>query len=162
MGYTTTFVGSFSLDKTLHPVHLAYLKRFSETRRVKRNADKASKLPDDVRISAELPIGPEGAYFVGSENQFGDDNDDSIVDHNSPPKEQPCLWCQWIPSEDGNSIVWNGGEKFYDYEDWIEYICSNFLQRWGYTLNGRVEWQGECEDDKGVLTIVDNVLTVED
>lgn len=162
MGYTTTFEGHFTLNKPLHPVHLAYLKRFAATRRMKRNADLAEKMVDDVRIAAELPIGAEGAYFVGSPDAHGQNKDESVVDYNQPPKGQPGLWCQWIPSDDGEQILWDGGEKFYEYESWIDYICTHFLEKWGYVLNGSVEWQGENPDDKGTLIVTDNEVSVQE
>ncbi len=154
MGYSTSFTGQFNLDKPLSPEHLAYLLAFSETRRVCRNADVAESLPDELRAAAELPIGNDGAYFVGK--NANDTRDESITDYNSPPRGQPGLWCNWIPTDDGENIVWNGMEKFYDYEEWLAYLCTNFFARWGYKLNGRVEWQGDDPDDKGVLVVEDN------
>lgn len=71
----------------------------------------------------------------------------------------PSFWCQWMPSEDGNSIEWDGGEKFYEYTAWLKYIIDHFLEPKGYVLNGKVKWQGEEMDDRGELTVVDNVVT---
>jgi hypothetical protein len=45
-------------------------------------------------------------------------HDLSIIDHNYPPENQPGLWCQWIPNEDGTAICWDGGEKFYNSIEW--------------------------------------------
>lgn len=160
MGYTTDFTGSFSLNKPLSAEHNHYLTLFGQTRRMKRNQSRASKLPDLVRNGAKLPIGNEGAYFVGGAGDYGQDADDSVVDFNTPPLGQPSLWNQWVPSEDGKSIMWNGGEKFYEYTHWIVYITEHFLKPWGYVLNGDVEWIGEDSDDRGMLSIKDNVLKI--
>ena len=27
----------------------------------------------------------------------------------------PGIWCQWVPTDDGKGIEWDGGEKFYNY-----------------------------------------------
>lgn len=182
MGYTTDFNGEFTLDRALASEHLAYLKAFNETRRMKRDAAKAEKLPDPVRVAAGLPIGDEGGYFVGGGGEFGQGDDESVVDHNTAPGQrgygdgdfqarydtnqrrigegrcQPGLWCQWVPSEDGTMIVWDEGEKFYEYVAWLKYIVEHFLKPWGYVLNGRMTWQGEEPDDSGVIRVTDNVV----
>jgi len=75
----------------MKPEHVAYLKQFSDTRRMKRDPKKAEKRRDPIRIAAGLPIGPDGAYFVGGEGLGGQDLDKSVVDGNKPPKGQPGL-----------------------------------------------------------------------
>lgn len=67
MGYTTEFRGEFKLNKPLARKHRAYLVRFGETRRTKRDARRTSRRPDPVREAAGLPVGPDGAYFVGGD-----------------------------------------------------------------------------------------------
>lgn len=73
---------------------------------------------------------------------------------------QLSYYCQWVPTQDGKSIVWDGEEKFYAYEGWIKFLVVSFLEPWGYRLNGTVEWCGEDADDRGQLVMVDNRLTV--
>lgn len=159
MGYTTEFTGEFKLDRQLEPQHLAYLKAFNRTRRMKRDEKKVEKLPDEVRLNAGLPIGEQGGYYVGSTGHRGQDfGNTSILDHNAPPAEQPGLWCQWEPGEDGQSIRWDEGEKFYDYVEWLEYIIEHFLAPWDYKLNGSVSWQGEDDTDIGVIKVTDNTV----
>ena len=159
MGYTTDFNGEFGLNKPLSPEHKAFLNKFNETRRMQRKQTVASKMEDPIRIAAGLPIGKEGAYFVGAKGFCGQDTDDSVVNSNTPPSGQPSLWCQWVPNENGTAIEWDGGEKFYEYVDWIEYLISNFLAPWGYVLYGEVEWFGEDRDDRGMIIIEDNVVS---
>lgn len=144
----------------LEEKHVKYLKAFSESRRMRRNSLIAEKLRDPKRISVGLPIGKEGEYFVGGRGFFGQDDDDSVVDHNKPPITQPGLWCQWVPSEDGTSIQWDGGEKFYKYVEWLKYLIKNFLSPWGYELNGRVEWEGEERSDTGAIFVDGNIVMV--
>ena len=179
MGYTTDFYGHFTLDKPLTPEHAAYLKAFNETRRMKRDASKTSKLPDTRREAVKLPIGNDAEYYVGSvddgnhgqgKEMFGA-RDADIVDFNSPPSGQPGLWCGWTvadaegdsisdrdanPTRPAQSIVWDGGEKFYEYVKWLEYLIEHFLKPWGYKLNGDVTWQGEESDDRGMIRVTDN------
>jgi hypothetical protein len=140
----------------LRPEHAAYLRKFNETRRMKRSVAKAKLLPDPVREAAGLPLGKEAGYFVGGLGFAGQDNDDSVRDANRPPHGQPGLWCQWTASKDGTAIVWDGGEKFYSYIEWLEYLIEHFLGPWGYVLNGRVDWQGEEDADRGTILVRDN------
>jgi hypothetical protein len=156
MGYTTDFVGSIEVSPALTDEHKEFIDTFAATRRMKRNPDLAEKLSDKIRENAKLPIGEEGANFVGGKGFAGQDHDDSVIEHNDPPKGQPSLWCQWVSSEDGDAIIWDGGEKFYYYTEWLEYIIENYLRPWGYTLNGEIEWCGEDYDDRGMIVVDDN------
>lgn len=70
----------------------------------------------------------------------------------------PGIWCGWVPSEDGTSIVWNEQEKFYHYNSWIKWLITNYLGPRGYMLNGTVNWYGEESDDIGRIVIADNVV----
>lgn len=159
MGYHTDFEGKFNLDKPLTFQHYAYLKKFNETRRMKRNESKANVLPDDIRRAVNLPIGVDGGYFVGGVGDFGQGNDASVLDHNNPPADQPSLWCGWVPSEDAKAIEWDGGEKFYEYIAWIDYLIKHFLEPWGYTVEGEVSWRGEERGDDGIICVQDNIVT---
>jgi hypothetical protein len=117
-------------------------------------------LRDPVREAVGLPLGTDGEYFVGNDTAFGQGDDESVVDHNQPPRTQPGLWCQWVPTKDGLGIEWDGGEKFYDYTEWLKYIIANFLELWGHTLSGSVIWQGEQTGDVGTIVVEDNVVKV--
>lgn len=72
----------------------------------------------------------------------------------------PGFWCQWVPNSEGTAIEWDGGEKFYNYVEWIEYLIQHFFEPWGVKLNGEVEWSGEESDDLGLISVKDNVVTV--
>ena len=153
----TFFSGQFKCDPPLTPAHVAYLERFRGSRRMKRDSILVeTHLEDPLRLAVDLPAGTEGEYFVGDGNDFGQHKDVSVVDFNSPPGNQPSLWCQWIPTGDGTAIEWDGDEKFYSYVEWLEYIINNFIVPWGYVLNGEVSWSGEETDDCGVIYCKDN------
>ncbi len=158
MGYTTSFDGEFAISPPLTSGHCAYLTAFARTRRMRRDPAIAATLPDPVREAAGLPIGEDAGYFVGGTGDFGEGADASVVDFNAPPGGQPGLWCQWIPDADGAALIWDGGEKFYSYVHWLEYLIDHFLWPWGYTLDGRVIWQGESPDDAGVIDVQRNVI----
>jgi len=161
MGYTTDFYGQFDLNKKLDLLLHVYLKRFSEVRHMKRDPNKIAQLISLKRFKEYLTlfggVGTEAEFFIdGKENYMGDDADPSVLDHNQPPSTQPSLWCQWLPSEDGLHIEWDGGEKFYEYVEWLQYICDNFLAPKGYILNGSVRYQGEDSDDAGWIVCENN------
>jgi hypothetical protein len=166
MGYTTYFDGEFEVTPPLNAAQINYLRAFSETRRMKRNEAATALRSDPLRDAVGLTVGVDGGYFVGAGGFRGQEGGvfdngvrpDDIIDYNCPPKGQPGLWCQWIPSEDGTRIEWDDGEKFYDYVEWIEYLVEHFLEPWGCKINGFVRWSGEDGDDRGVIYAKDNMV----
>jgi hypothetical protein len=187
MGYTTDFTGHLTFEKPLSQAHADYLRAFNKTRRMKRDEKKAEALADPLRLAAGLPIGSEGAYYVGSVNdgQFGQREDGSILDHNNAPgspstsggefskkwdelqksieegKCQPGLWCQWTITDDNTKLEWDGGEKFYNYIEWLKYLIAHFIEKWGYKLNGEITWEGEDGvSDSGIILVTDNYVEV--
>ena len=145
MGYSTDFSGQFTLDRKLDDETFDLLNGLASTRRMKRNVDSK--------------YGVDGEFYIGK-GDFGQDEEDNIVDYNTPPRTQPSLWLQWIPTDDREHIEWDGNEKFYSYVEWIEYIINKVLKPKGYVLNGVVEWGGEERSDVGEITITDNVVRV--
>lgn len=157
MGYSTDFTGSFRINPPLKPEHTAYLQKFSDTRRVNRDETIAAKIDDPIRIAVGLPAGLAGGYTLIDTDPFGPVVDNSVVNYNHPPEGQPGLWCQWAPTDDGTQLEWNGAEKFYNYREWLIYLNEHFFQPWGYRLSGQVQWQGERENDQGVIIIDDGI-----
>lgn len=155
MGYSTDFTGQFVLDKALTKEHEEILLKFSSTRRMARDLTKLGMSDEEA-----AKYGSEGAYYVDGKGFQGQDKDPSVIAGNRPPEGQPGLWCQWIPKHDGTAIVWDEGEKFYAYVEWIKYLIVHFLEIWGHKLNGEVKWQGEDINDRGKITIVDNEVSV--
>ena len=145
MGYTTYFDGQFDLDKPLDDETYEFLVKFNETRRMKRD------VPDKYGI--------EGEFYVNG-CLAGQDVEDNVIDSNKPPSTQPGLWCQWVPTKDKKAIVWDEGEKFYDYIEWIEYLIEKILAPRGYVLNGIVKWEGDDCSDQGKIEITDNVVKI--
>lgn len=154
MGYTTYFTGEFSIMPALTAEHRAYLAQFAEIRHMKRDVAKLAALPDPLREAVGLPLGVEGEFYVGTADTItSQDQDGTVLDINREPSTQPDLWCQWRPSDDGSAIVWDEGEKFYAYVEWLNYLVSNFLTPWGYSLAGEVYWSGEDDNDRGRIVI---------
>jgi len=158
MGYTTDFKGAFYFDFKVKPEQRDYINKFSQTRRMARDSMLAKRMADPLRQAVGLPIGKEAEYFVGGMGFGGQGDDPSIKNFNTPPASQPGLWCQWVISEDCTKLEWNGMEKFYSYDEWLMYLIEHFFEKWGYSLSGKVDWQGEDPSDFGTLFLEDNQL----
>jgi hypothetical protein len=149
VGYTTDFSGQINIEPPLNQEEVAYLKKFNETRRMDRE---------------------NGPYFVDGSGFMGQGHDADVRNHNSPPKGQPGLWCQWVPTEDGTAIEWDGGEKFYSSKEWMAYLIDHFLKpgalakdalpflQANHVLNGVIKAQGEDMDDRWKLIVKDNIV----
>ena len=143
MGYTTEFRGGWKLNKKLDDDTFNLLVGLASTRRVARNLEG---------------YGVEGEFYWKDDGNCGQNHTPDVIDSNRPPKTQPSLWLQWVPTEDRMGIEWDGGEKFYSYVEWIEYLITAILAPRGYVLNGSVEWRGEEWDDIGIIRIEDNIV----
>ena len=146
MGYTTTFSGNIHVSPPLNAAEVAYINKFSETRRMNRK---------------------NGPYFVDGTGDFGQGKDKDVIDYNSPDSSQPGLWCQWVSTKNGKKIKWNGGEKFYKSVAWMQYIIEHFLKEdalgkeelaffKSHTLNGIIKAYGEDSEDRWTLAVKDN------
>lgn len=147
MGYHTDFRGQIKSNKPFTPKMKAYLQRFNETRRMKREQDDG--------------FGIEGEFYVDGAGFMGQETTPDVIDHNRPPKTQPSLWCQWTPTENGDGLEWDGGEKFYDYVEWMVYLIRHILNPNGYVMNGEIHWRGEEFGDTGTITVKDNVVSAD-
>lgn len=152
MGYTTDFMGEIEIVPALNQEEIDFLTKFSETR----------------RMDCE-----QGPYYVDRGGFAGQANDPKIRNYNRPPEGQPSLWCQWIPTDDGESLVWDQGEKFYESPEWMAYLIEHFLGQnpkaknelpflQGHVLNGTISAQGEDPDDKWLLHVRNNKVFTED
>ncbi len=70
------------------------------------------------------------------------------------------MYCQWIPTEDGTGLQWDGVEKFYYYGPWLEYLISHFLRPWGYSLSGTIRYEGLTEGVEGTISVVNDRVIV--
>lgn len=163
MGYSTDFSGGCDITPALSPEHVAYLQAFNRSRRVKRDPALCRAILRESEAGAgcllingtDLPVENEGEYFIGL-GTLGQIQEFSIIDYNTPPSTQPGLWCGWTVTSDGTALIWDGSEKFYDYVEWLQYVIEHFMKRWGYTLNGMIDWHGEDSDDRGTIYVKDN------
>lgn len=136
MGYSTDFTGSLKITPSPSSDLTKYVNKFSNSRRM-------------VRTGLDPLYGIDGEYYIHDESN-------GVTNYNQEPATQPGLWCQWVIN--GNKLEWDGGEKFYNYEEWLLYMIENFFAPSGYKLNGVIKWQGEESQDKGAIQVTDNVI----
>jgi hypothetical protein len=86
---------------------------------------------------------------------------DKLHEWSENPKNNPINgYCQWEFTDDRKHIKWDGNEKFYEYQEWLQIIIDQLLLPNNYTLTGQVEFQGEEVDDHGFLYIENNKVLI--
>ena len=99
--------------------------------------------------------------YLKPNREFTNEEIKIITDINDERHEDPKFpgtWCQWT-IEDG-VLQWDGGEKFYNYVEWLRYLIDNFFEKWNIKLNGTIKWRGEYMSDIGKIIVEDNKVTV--
>lgn len=160
MGYQTYFSGSVTIEPPLNEDETSFLQDFNHTRRMHRTGG---------------PLYVKGESMMG--HHLGPDID-KVLDHNSPDPDQPGLWCQWVPNDDGTVLEWDENEKFYYSADWMEYIVNKLLSpaakpyiqvhlnederlksfTCDHVVNGEIYADGEESDDLWKLKVTDNLV----
>jgi hypothetical protein len=165
------------LSRPATDVQKDYINLISLTRRMKRDVNKLMEIykgqhgnPFAKSDNPEDIYGHEGEYFARDDGEFGQTRDESIINYNSAPGEsgflqkgkfgQPGLWCQWEINENGTELRWDGGEKFYNYVEWLKYLIAHFFEPWGIKLNGQIDWEGENPGDKGQIVVNNNEVKI--
>jgi len=83
--------------------------------------------------------------------------DDAYSKYN---KEHPDSYNQWEPLKDGTGLCWNGGEKFYNYTEWLQWLIDNYLLPRNIHASGIIRYQGEEIGDVGRLEVEGDKVTV--
>jgi hypothetical protein len=105
-----------------------------------------TKFTGQINLSRPLTITEAKALLT-----FADDSD-------TAPKPNPGGYLQWVPSQSLDAIGWDGNEKFYDYVEWLMWVCA-WLKSAGIACNGRLVWSGEMASDTGEIIVIDNEVT---
>lgn len=109
MGYTTDFLGHFTITPALNPAEVEYLTAFAESRRWDR---------------------PGGPYAV-PDNPRAEDRQEwaqaDVARRNQIAPGQPSLYCQWVVCPEGCCLTHDGHEKFYAPNAWLRYLQVHFL-----------------------------------
>lgn len=78
--------------------------------------------------------------------------------HRAEPN--PGGYLQWVPSTDLRHVVWDEGEKFYNYTEWMRWVVAR-LSEIGVECNGTLLWSGEDAGDVGRIVVADGAVTEE-
>ena len=160
MGYTTKFKGAVNFDREVDSWLVDYINKFSSIRHMVLSVSRIKSFFHEWKdLCFKGNIGEYGQYFLGIEDYDFRNPSMCIVDSQRPPKGCPGLYCQWVIKD--NQLVWKGDEKFYDYEEWLEYLIWNFFEPEGYFLNGDIRWQGENIEDSGIIHVMNNIVTLQ-
>lgn len=164
MGYETFFGGELEFDKPLGSTFEKFLKSFCAIRHMKRDVQELKKLDPKWRDhSFHGEIGPYGEWYVGYEAAGGHTyyaGDTSVIDYNSC-ESLPGLWCDWEICKGANKYYLRPVDgKNYEYLEWLHYLIENFIAPSGYKLTGEIEWSGEEDDDRGIIHVKDNEMSV--
>lgn len=155
MGYSTDFFGHFNLSKKLTKDQSDYLHLFSRSRHFEIDVSMVKQ--SDLMKRLDISIGKEGCFYIGQTIYNINYGLPYTINYNKPPADCPGLWCDWIPTEDNCGIQWGGGEKFYNYTEWLNFIITHFLKKWDIEISGNVRFQGEDISDFGFLRIKNGV-----
>lgn len=68
-------------------------------------------------------------------------------------------YMQWAPTESLDAIVWDGNEKFYDFEACMLKLCEHLLSI-GIEADGEIRWIGEDRSDTGQIIVIQNIVSV--
>lgn len=85
-------------------------------------------------------------------------DDGYYAEFTETPETIPQSYNQWEPNKEGTQLVWNGGEKFYDYVHWLRWLAKHYLTPKGIVLNGEIRFQGEEFGDVGVITATNSTI----
>ena len=183
MGYTTNFYGTVYFNKPVTPELKEFINKFSHNRHMTRDPELIKKMdPNWKQHCFNGNLGPNGIYYYPPEkipesqvaNKFSWDKSDEnkminnmfvqLVDisvtADSPAEGVPGYWCQWVINDD-DELEWDGSEKFYAYDRWMEFLIKHFFAPEGYVLNGAIDFQGEDQYDRGTMYVSDNVVTMD-
>lgn len=191
MGYTTWFDGYIETKDNIPEDLRDYVNEFCRIRHMKRDVERIKEVyPDWKDHCYNGELGRDGEFFItpkyvkeefvdkndislkfaqmyGEEapegyvaNPFGQIDDGTVLDHNNPGGDCPGLWCQWEVAD--NIIAWNQGEKFYNYIEWLAYLLYYFFTPNNIMFNGKIYWQGEKEEDVGLIVVENNQIFIGD
>lgn len=71
----------------------------------------------------------------------------------------PGFYCQWVFDRKTCTIEWDGGEKFYEYIEWLEFVLRK-CNELNLSADGKISWQGDGHQDRGKITVKKNQITV--
>tara|TARA_B110000208_G_C11540661_1_gene347857 strand:+ start:98 stop:673 length:576 start_codon:yes stop_codon:yes gene_type:complete len=184
MGYRTKWKGSLKLSQPLSEKQQKWFNDWSKIRKVYYDSDKLIEHYKGVG-SLEGDYGENGEFFGYLSNDWGNksywdveekdrkeytswlggDNESMFPikgKQNYSPSNQPSLWMYWKIEGDTIKIDQDRVDGSTSYSgsqcDWLEYIRTKILSKWGITIEdgGEIRWSGESVDDVGKMIYEDN------
>ena len=70
----------------------------------------------------------------------------------------PGFYCQWVFNRETCTIEWDGGEKFYEYIQWLQFVFEK-CDELNLSANGKISWQGDNYQDQGEIIVEKNLIT---
>jgi len=108
------------------------------------------------RFTLDKPLTPEHKEML---EEFSDTEHEDESGRSGGEGKPPSIYCQWVPTEDGTGLEWDGAEKFYYCTEWLGYLVAHFFKPWGYVLNGCMEWVSAIyEPAAGTIVVHDNEI----
>lgn len=110
-----------------------------------------------TEFSGKLTISPP----LSSE-QVEEINEFCAQRHGGPTEHDfgmPGFWCDWEVDETGTKLYWNGAEKSYHMDKWLEVLIKKFIVPAGSAVNGRLFAQGEDRADVWLLIAENNQVS---
>lgn len=192
----TKLTGEITIVPALNKKEQLFIKKFSEMKHVKRHngpyfvedliIDTLCETNDEVKEELEQnkkktntkkqdkSIDTKKKTVIDYEHEtkkYPTDGSD-IIDHDRPHDGKPGLWCRWTVNDEGNAIIWDGHEDFYNSADWLAYLINHFIGSQPmakgattltflstHTLNGVIE--GIEEGEKIRIAVKDNIVKTE-
>jgi len=183
MGYNTRFEGYLVLSKPLTEKHQRW---FDDWRTISKSYYDSDKLMEHYKGVGSLDgdYGENGEFFGYIPNELKtkdswDMNEDEKKDYwnwisgenelmfrsegkgNDYPSNLPSNCCKW--KIEGDILSYDDSERFRGYIEWLEFIRTKILSKWGITFEdgGEIKWSGESVSDVGSIVYDDNVIDVE-
>ena len=176
MSNMTNLYGHFVLDRPLTAEQIAYLEHFLQMKRYIWDEAFIQGFPDPLREAVSLPVGLQGMYFTGCNDQTFDALQPGIIrDYFDPfkvpyePEEVqqevkaryplvlalPRGHAPWGPTADDMGMSGDRVDNWREPVAWLQFLLDHFLLPWGYELKGEVVYK-TFEGEEGRFVVRDN------
>ena len=157
MGYTTYFNGGFYFNKEVDEKLKEYIDKYSYTRHMSYDTSLIKeKIPFWRAFTLNGDLGKNGALIADKQRLLDDFHGEFVKDYNDNGV-CPGLWSHWVIED--NQLVWDEGEKFYNYIEWLEFYITHFFEPYDLVLNGVAYFYGEERGDCGYIIIDENHIS---
>lgn len=174
MGYHTEIKGGYVVTGNITPSLVSFVNEYNKARHYKVNMDAILLYFPSIVEQHGLngSAGKNGEFLTLDVYHYGK----GFADYNTyNPSCPDSFWCQWalfddydasdpistcyeINEKDALWLKWDGGEKFYEYEEWLRFLILNVFEPNGVLLNGAVITYGEGYADSEYIVVKNNEI----